>query len=132
MTAIAIIACGGRDFTDREFVFGALDRVARDRSAVTLINGGAPGADTLAAEWARDFGYAVVTFKADWKLLGPQAGHIRNQVMLDALLKLRSSSQIIGVVAFPGGRGTADMKRRATAADVPVFEPIYKAATTVN
>lgn len=26
------------------------------------------------------------------------------------------------VVAFPGGRGTADMRRRAVKADLPVYE----------
>lgn len=44
---------------------------------------------------------------------GKAAGPIRNQRMLD-------EGKPDLVVAFPGGRGTADMVRRAKAAGVPV------------
>jgi hypothetical protein len=47
---------------------------------------------------------------------GKAAGSIRNQRMLDA------EKHIDVVVAFPGGRGTADMVRRARAAGIHVLE----------
>jgi hypothetical protein len=53
--------------------------------------------------------------KAEWKKYGPAAGPIRNQRMLDWGPDL--------VVAFSGGKGTADMVRRARAAGVEVIEP---------
>jgi hypothetical protein len=39
---------------------------------------------------------------ADWNRLGPGAGHIRNQRMID-------EGKPDAAVAFPGGTGTADM-----------------------
>jgi UDP-N-acetylmuramoylalanine-D-glutamate ligase len=54
-------------------------------------------------------------YPADWKLHGKSAGHIRNQQMLD-----ESKPDI--VIAFPGGRGTANMIKRAKKAGVEVFQ----------
>jgi hypothetical protein len=54
-------------------------------------------------------------YQADWKGLGRKAGPIRHQQMLD-------ESQPALVVAFPGGRGTADMVCRARGADIEVIE----------
>jgi hypothetical protein len=56
-----------------------------------------------------------VEMKPDWKRHGPAAGPMRNQRMLDWGPDL--------VVAFAGGKGTADMVRRARAAGVDVIEP---------
>ena len=47
---------------------------------------------------------------ADWTKHGKAAGPIRNQKMLDECPDL--------VVAFPGGKGTADMVRRAMKAGI--------------
>jgi len=52
---------------------------------------------------------------ANWAGLGRKAGPIRNQEMLD-------QGRPNMVVAFPGGRGTADMVRRARGAGVEVIE----------
>jgi hypothetical protein len=51
---------------------------------------------------------------ADWDRYGLAAGPKRNQRMLDEY------SPEFGV-AFPGGRGTADMIRRLRAASVPLL-----------
>jgi len=56
----------------------------------------------------------VTTFDADWKL-GKKAGPLRNQRMID-------EGRPDLVVAFPGGKGTADMVRRAEAAGVKVLK----------
>ena len=55
---------------------------------------------------------------ARWAELGRRAGPIRNQEMLDLWVP-------DGVVAFPGGAGTADMVARARAACVTVWVPPY-------
>lgn len=75
-----------------------------------LITGAAYGADTLAAEWATRSGVQVVSCPANWSVYGKGAGHVRNRRMLELGPDL--------VVAFPGGRGTADMIRQATSAGV--------------
>lgn len=54
-------------------------------------------------------------FKADWSKDGRKAGPVRNSVML-------SVGKPDLVIAFPGGRGTADMVRKAKAKGVPVEE----------
>ena len=115
-----VLVCGGRDFADREW----MDRVLRfiDRHHARLlpgpigkiICGGAPGADTLAAEWAEGCGLPCRVFPAVWLNHGKAAGPIRNQRMLD-------DGKPDLVVAFPGGRGTADMVRRAQAAGIKTY-----------
>lgn len=91
-------------------------RVLRDGNGITtLIHGGAPGADALAATWAIEHDITCSTYVADWFKHGRAAGPIRNEAML---IEGRPDC----VVAFPGGRGTADMVRRAKAAGVRVIE----------
>ena len=80
----------------------------------SIVQGGADGADRLAAEWCWDHGLPVGTFNADWKAHGKAAGPIRNQRMLD-------EAKPDFVIAFPGGTGTADMCARAEAANVKVY-----------
>ncbi|WP_260581228.1 DUF2493 domain-containing protein [Sphingopyxis sp. PET50] len=108
-----VLVFGGRDFDDENAVFGALDchvNPLRD----TVIQGGAPGADRLAREWCRRHNCRCENFPADWKARGLAAGPIRNQKMID-------EGRPTKAVSFPGGRGTADMDRRARAAGLPVF-----------
>lgn len=110
-----IVVCGGRDYDNREAVFRALDTL-HARSPVSLvIQGGTPGGDRLGGEWAAERGIAVEVVRADWSQHGAAAGPIRNQKMADM--------KPDGVVAFPGGRGTADMCRRAEAAGIKVWRP---------
>ncbi len=108
-----VLVTGGRDFTDAAMVQAALDPLAADIEV--LIEGGARGADTLAREWAKAHGIPWQTYEANWKRYGRRAGPIRNQKMLD-------EGYPDLVVAFPGGKGTADMVRRAREAGVKVME----------
>jgi predicted Rossmann-fold nucleotide-binding protein len=108
-----VLVCGGRDYDDREAVFNALGELAKKHGWLTIINGGALGADRLAREWARERYHGLVTFPANWRELGLRAGPLRNEQML-------VSGKPDMVLAFPGGAGTADIVRRATKAGVPV------------
>ena len=115
-----ILVCGGRDFNDREAVALALKSykpvpLATGVSDAIIIVGGAPGADTLAEEWADCFGVRKRVFLANWQKHGKAAGPIRNQQMID-------EGKPDLVIAFPGGRGTTDMVRRAKAAGIEVKE----------
>lgn len=116
MSFLPVIVCGGRDFADRKLVFETLDAIQFGAGPLHIIQGGASGADKLAMDWALSKPYAHVSnVPADWRKHGRAAGPIRNQQMLDEYRPRL-------VVAFPGGRGTADMVRRAKAAGVPVRE----------
>ncbi|HBS80990.1 MAG: hypothetical protein CMK99_13700 [Pseudomonas sp.] len=112
---VRIIVCGGRDYADRAFVFQVLDKIHTLRSICEIIQGDAPGADSLAKEWAKAHGIKHTDCPADWKSLGRRAGPIRNRYML--------TLKPDGVVAFPGGRGTLDMISAAQEAGVPVYRP---------
>ena len=80
-----------------------------------VIQGGAKGADQLAREWGqKKRGVVVDTFPALWNKYPKAAGPIRNQVML-------KESNPNGVIAFPGGKGTAHMVKIARKAGVPVL-----------
>jgi cysteine synthase len=113
-----VLVCGGRDYSDRAAVARALvpyrpAKPATEPSDTILILGGATGADAIAEEWADVWGVRKRVFPANWKKHGKAAGPIRNQQMLD-------EGQPDIVIAFPGGRGTADMVSRARAKGVEV------------
>lgn len=105
-----VLACGGRDLQDDRLVALGLSFLTQED---VLIEGGARGADRLAADFARSRGVKVETFPANWNLYGKSAGYRRNAQML-------SEGKPDLVVAFPGGRGTENMVSLATAAGVKV------------
>lgn len=110
-----VLVCGGRDFSDRDYAFSVLDGYydLYGRAICALIHGDAPGADQIGDAWARRHDIPVLRYPALWKIHGRAAGPIRNQQMLD-------EGYPDVVFAFPGGRGTADMVRRARAQNVEV------------
>lgn len=116
-----VLVCGGRDYAEKAVVWHCLDNIGPPEVS-EIISGMAPGADTLAADWARRFGFPLHKFPADWQKHGRAAGPIRNQRMLD-------EGKPDLVVAFPGGRGTADMVARARKAGVPVLDLANRPAT---
>lgn len=110
-----VLVCGGRDFADYAAVDRALTAVNAEGAITALIEGGATGADNAGKVWASVRNIPVETYRADWKRHGRAAGPLRNTVMLD---KGRPDA----VVAFPGGKGTADMIRQATRAGIKVID----------
>lgn len=117
-----LLVFGGRDFNDRDAVFKALDAVDRKRTIYLIVEGGATGADTLAREWAAERGACWLEFPVtakDWREKGAAAGPLRNAEML--LLAAPD-----GAVQFPGGSGTADMRKRCDKAGVKVWEPLAR------
>lgn len=106
-----VLVCGGRDFNDYEFVTKTLGAL---KGVTEIIQGGASGADKLAERWACANKIATIVFHADWKSHARAAGPIRNSHMLAYGPDL--------VVAFPGGRGTADMVGKAKRKGVRVIE----------
>lgn len=107
-----VLITGGRDFSDRALLNKVLERLHAQHAFTVLIHGDASGADRLSGEWAASKGIQVEARPADWKKHGRAAGPIRNSQMLDEKPEL--------VIAFPGGKGTADMVRKAKQAGLEV------------
>lgn len=112
-----VLVCGGRHFDNLYAVRTALGELDGEQAIGLIINGGATGADECARIWAKETGIPCETFPASWMQDGRAAGPKRNQRMID-------QGKPDAVVAFPGGRGTADMVRRARVAHIPVYEPL--------
>ena len=104
-----VLVCGGRDYDDWGRMCEVLDGVKMS----VLIEGCAAGADTLANRYAREHGIHIEHHPADWNKYGKAAGPIRNRQML-----VEGKPDL--VIAFPGGRGTANMVEQARNAGVPV------------
>ena len=120
-----VLICGGRNLDSYE-VWNWLERHLKSEiqhlrkpgqksvSVSCIIHGGARGADEGAASWGESEHAKVLCFPANWKKHGRSAGPIRNQQMID-------SGKPDVCVAFPGGRGTADMVSRAASVGIPII-----------
>lgn len=105
---------------ERATLTRALDAFHARHTVTLLIHGAARGADSWARQWAGGRGVATLAFPAKWYPKGRRgpldraAGHKRNAQML-------YEGRPDAVLAFPGGRGTANMVGKAQAAGVPVW-----------
>jgi hypothetical protein len=115
-STMRILVCGGRDFDNLTLLEHTLNRLHRDSTLSLLIHGNASGADRLAGQWAHHHGIDQVSYPANWKAHGRAAGPMRNRRMLH-------HGRPQGVIAFPGGRGTAHMISLAEQAGLPVWQP---------
>lgn len=115
-----IIVCGGRYFSDRSVVFWALDLLHSRREIMLVIHGDCRGADRLARSWARRHEVPDLSFRAQWHRHGDAAGPIRNRQMLED----GWMGKIDGVIAFPGGAGTADMVQQAALRGLKIWRPV--------
>lgn len=105
-----ILVCGGRDFSNQQFMFSYLDRMHQHRPITCIIQGEARGADVMAKTWAILRNVPFEGYPANWDN-GKSAGPRRNIYMLK-----HGKPDI--VVAFVGGTGTAHMVRLAEQAGI--------------
>lgn len=107
-----VCVTGGRHFEDDAL----MNSVLLTLDPAVVITGDATGADACARTWAQNHADScrLEVYYAPWGSAGLSAGSQRNREMLLA-------GQPDLVVAFPGGRGTANMCRQARAANVPVL-----------
>lgn len=112
--SITVIVCGSRYATNPDPVNAALDQL-HARSGITLLrHGAARGVDTLAAAWAARNNVPTRAYPADWDTHGRAAGPLRNTEMA------RDGADLL--LAFPGGKGTANMVATARRHDIAVLE----------
>lgn len=98
-----VIIAGSRGFSDYALLKRTMDTLLSNiKEDITVVCGKARGADTLGEQYAKERGYAVAYFPADWDRYGKAAGFIRNEQM---------AQNADALVAFWDGksRGTKSM-----------------------
>ena len=121
--ALVLLGCGGRQLAwPPARVRAELEALVDGRPVLQLFHGGARGADRAVGQAATALGWRVLEVPAPWARYGYRAGPLRNALMLgQAITAAKAASRPglrvrVGVIAFPGGRGTAHMIRLARAA----------------
>jgi len=110
-----VLVCGDRNWTNRKAIKNALMGLLKD---TTIINGACQGADKLSTDVARELGFTVQEFPANWIKLGKVAGPVRNQDMID----IGSPDLVIAFHSdIANSKGTLDMCKRARKANIPVI-----------
>lgn len=110
--AIKILMCGDRNWRDGRTIEAFIKLLPPDETEIIV--GDCRGADTIAADLAKFYGFKVDVHKADWDRYRG-AGPRRNQEMINREPDM--------VVAFHNNivvsRGTIDTLRRAERANIP-------------
>ena len=85
-----IIIAGSRTFDDYEGLVDCLDEQILElieqndvTDDIEIVSGGAKGADKLGERYAKEKGYGLKVFKADWNKYGKSAGYRRNEQMAE-------------------------------------------------
>ena len=98
-----LLICGSRSFGNISYMhdklYSMFPQILLEKTAI--ISGGAYGADSCAAIFARQQGLPFREIEAEWDLYGKSAGYIRNADMIDLCSKAQERSI---VVAFWDGR----------------------------
>jgi len=130
MKQFKVLVCGGRDYSNKDRLYGVLENIYRKAideekyEQVVFIHGGAKGADSLVNKYCRErmtsndpyyYNMDVEKYPADWKSHGKSAGPIRNRQMLN-----EGKPNI--VFCFQGGKGTAHMRKIAKEANIPTLD----------
>lgn len=114
------IFCGSRNWDAPAPIFSKLNDVLEKHPDLVVVHGAGRGADLIADALCEWMEIPTDPHPADWDHLGPRAGPMRNQRMLE--------SGVDAVYAFKAGfcrsmegGGTEDMVRRALDAFVPAM-----------
>lgn len=77
-----VIIAGGRDFRDYDLLTKTMDNLlSNTKDDIMVVCGKARGADTLGERYAKERGYAIRYFPANWERYGKAAGYLRNTEM---------------------------------------------------
>jgi len=116
-----VLICGSRDFNNKKAIRDVIKKLRKD---CTVIEGGAPGADTLARKEAIRADLNFEEYVADWKTYGPKAGPYRNFRMI------KEGKPEVVFAFFSGerqeSRGTMNMVMQAKEHGIPVIDNIIE------
>ena len=116
-----VLVCGSRKWRRREPIERELQKLP---GGTVIIHGAAPGADSIADLVARELGFEVHPYPADWTKHGRVAGPIRNSQMLrcehlvgDPIFQVLAFADDFSHASAPG---TFDMIKKSRAQRIPV------------
>lgn len=79
-----IVIAGCRDFNDykeaKEYIDFCISNI-RKANKIIIISGGASGADALGERYAKENGFKIERYPAEWEKYGRSAGPKRNEIM---------------------------------------------------
>tara|TARA_R110002096_G_scaffold338000_1_gene531284 strand:+ start:333 stop:683 length:351 start_codon:yes stop_codon:yes gene_type:complete len=85
-----LIIAGSRNFTDYQKLKTECSQFLQEHKNIEIVSGGHyKGADRLGIQYAKEKGFNLIKFPAEWNKLGKAAGPIRNKEMAnyaDALI----------------------------------------------
>lgn len=113
-----VIIAGGRKFNDYEMLRSKCDFILSNQKHIEVVSGAAEGADKLGEKYAREKGFEIKRFQADWSK-GKSAGYKRNKQMAEYADAL---------ICFWDGesKGSKHMIDLATESNLKVKVIIYK------
>ena len=118
-----VIIAGCRTYDDYDSLKAYADyKLSRIEDDIEIISGGARGADALGERYAKEKGYSIKRFPAEWERYGRSAGPRRNEAMAkyaDALLAYWDGES----------RGTKNMIELAKANGLKVGVYQYRTST---
>lgn len=129
--SLRLVVTGGRNFSSAAIVWHALSSLHETYTIGALIQGGATGADSLCASWARENGVETIDMPANWSDVtvdGAVIRYRRDGTPYNVLAGFNRNQSMIDIgqpnygIAFAGGRGTADMCKRITDARIPLWD----------
>ena len=87
---LKVIIAGSRSFNNYKLLEEKMDFFLKNKIDknkpyfnIEIVSGTARGADTLGEKYAKEKGFALKKFPANWDLYGKKAGYIRNREMRD-------------------------------------------------
>lgn len=82
MQTFRTIIAGSREFDDYTLLKNTMDKLLSNiKDNIIIVCGKARGADTLGERYAKEKGYEINYYPANWDLYGKRAGYIRNEQM---------------------------------------------------
>lgn len=82
-----IVIAGCRDFCDyrlaKEYIEECLSEISENNTFI-FVSGACRGADMLGERYAKEHGFEIERYPAQWDLYGRSAGPIRNKQMAEA------------------------------------------------
>jgi hypothetical protein len=112
-----ILICGDRNWKNFQLILETLLEEHKREPVETVIHGAAQGADTLGGYAAERLGIPVLSFPADWRKYGRNAGPVRNRT------QLKEGRPTLGLAFhdfLENSKGTKDMVKLLWNAGIPV------------